>query len=269
MTRSGNYIYVWATHLTVASFAIVATTGFALSRDFFQNIVHETGSCLSGGCDVVWDVNRRIDAGISSKMENAAKPVEEAFKRAADHLFNANLYPFLKHVETLADKEIRSIQTVFDNAVKTAEKATDNTIDHFRDEIIIKGGEQIELVSEQILQDVKCGVGITFEDAQKFMDENFRLFGSLRDRFANLLDSCGAVDKTNNYTIYIGRKCQLDKQIANAKTIRDLRDAYLTFLELNAKSACAVYNRKEVLRELKSDSDAYAVRFHVWNLALR
>jgi hypothetical protein len=269
MARVRNDSCVWATHFLVASLFMVMPTCFAVSRDFFQNIVHETGSCLSGGCDVVWDVNRRIDAGISSKMESAAEPVKEAFEQAADHLFNADLYPFLIHVETLADKEIRSIQTVFDNAVKTAEKATDDTIDRFRDEIIIKGGEEIELVSDQVLQDVKCGVGIAFEDAQKFMDDNFRLFGSLRDTVAGLFDSCGAVDKTNNYTIYIGRKCQLDKQIANAKTIKDLRIAYLTFLELNAKSACAVYNRKEVLPELKSDSDAYAIRFHLWNLALK
>jgi hypothetical protein len=37
----------------------------ASARDFFGNIGHEVGSCLSGGCDVVWEVNKRIDAGVA------------------------------------------------------------------------------------------------------------------------------------------------------------------------------------------------------------
>jgi hypothetical protein len=256
-------------HLAISFFVATCVPSLALAGNFFKDLGREAGSCLSGGCDVVWEVNKRLDRGISSKFESAAEPVKRAFEEAVHYLFDKELNPFLTRLDSLAEEKMRRIEGIFQDSLRLAEQATINTIERVRDEIIVKASEQLKALADEVLQDVKCGVNFTFQQAQNFMDVNFRLFGDLRDAVARIFDGCPAVDRGSFYSIYRGRKCQIDRQMENAKSVEELRQSYLLFLEFNSKSACAVLDRVHVLQEIRRDSDAYANRLDLWNLALK
>jgi hypothetical protein len=115
---------------------------------------------------------------------------------------------------------------------------------------------------------VKCGVNFTVIQAQKFIDENFTLFGKLRRDIADLFNKCGPVDHDNAYSIYLGRKCQYDIQFSKMTTIKDLRNEYLEFLEFGSKSLCLMQS-DETKNEILAHKGEYAKRLDLWTLALK
>jgi hypothetical protein len=93
--------------ITIASACLFIQPSMA--RGFLANIGHEVGSCLSGGCDVVWEVNKRIDGGISSKMDAATEPVKQAAKEILTELFQKNLDPLVERLNVISEERLRQI----------------------------------------------------------------------------------------------------------------------------------------------------------------
>ena len=163
---------------------LLGSTEDTVARGFFENLGRETGSCFSGGCDVIWAANRRIDAGISSKVESAVGPIKVAIEQIMQDLFNNNIDPMLDRINTISQERLSRIDNIVQTAIKTAREATDKTIDHVKTAIIIESAKQTEEVSKAIVGAVTCVELTTTNQVQAFIDNNLSIFGSLRDAAA-------------------------------------------------------------------------------------
>jgi hypothetical protein len=261
-----------ALHLVIpfasALWMLIAMPDTGLARGFLENIGHEAGSCLHGGCDVIWSLNQRFDKGLSSKVESLAGPAKQAFEEAADYLFKNELDPFLSRVDSLTEARIAQIDKVFQDAIAKAETATNNTIDRVRSEIILTASEEIKKIADEILNDVKCALFVTSAEAQRFIDNNFTIFGNLRRTIGDLFNKCAPLDQNNYYSIYFGRKCQYDIQIASSNTVEGLRTSYLEYLEFSSRSICLLSSPK-AKQEVASHVSEYARHLDLWSLALK
>lgn len=252
--------------VSALAFVLLCLATRATAGGFLDNIKRETGNCLSGGCDVIWQVNRRIDDGISSKVESMTTPAKKAFEEAMRDLFQNDLDPFLDHLSKITNDTLDKIGNMFDKAVATAEDATDRTILLIRTEIIRETAKQIEDVSHSILGDVKCGEINTKEKAQEFIDGNFRLFGSIRDSVAGLFDKCGKVSHDNYWTIYSGLQCEYDIKVSRATTVGEIENDYREFLEETSKAECVLLNSANA-EKAKEIEVSITKRVQLWSLA--
>jgi hypothetical protein len=164
----------------VLSSTLLLSSQAASARNFFENIGHEVGSCLSGGCDVVWSVNRRIDDGISSKTESAAAPVKKAIHEILEELFKNDLNPMLDRMNSITEARLKQIDDIVSGAIDKAQLASAATISSVKTDIIIESSKQVQIVSEAVLGDVRCAELVTKDNVQTLIDDNFRIFGSLR-----------------------------------------------------------------------------------------
>jgi hypothetical protein len=245
---------------------IPSQTGSA--RSFFEDIGHEVGSCLSGGCDVVWAANRRIDDGISSKTESAIAPVKKAIHEILEELFKNDLDPLLDRMNSISEARLKQIDDIVSGAIGKAQLASAATISSVKTDIIIESSNQVQIVSKAIFNDVRCAEWVTKDNVQTFIDENFRIFGKLRDAAHALVDPCAAgVDRNNYWTVYSGLKCAYDAKIANAATVGEMQDYYRAFLEETSKAEC-ILNVESNKSRARDDQRFYTKRLNLWNLAL-
>jgi hypothetical protein len=241
----------------------------ASARNFFENVGHEFGSCLSGGCDVVWSVNRRIDDGISSKTESAVAPVKKAIHEILEELFKNDIDPMLDRMNSITEARLKQIDDIVSGAIDKAQRASAATISSVKTEIIIESSNQVQIVSKAILDDVRCAELGTKEKVQTLIDENFRIFGKLRDAAHALIDPCAlGVDRDNYYTVYTGLKCAYDAKIANAATVGEMQGYYHAFLEETSKAECLMENESNK-SYARDDQRIYTKRLNLWNLALK
>jgi hypothetical protein len=199
-----------------------------------QAISFKTLVCLHGGCDVIWSVNRRLDDGLSSKIESLTEPAKKALEEAVDYIFKNDLDPFLSRVDSLVEQRFTQIDKIFQDAITKAETATANTISRVKYEIILTASTEIKKIADEVLNDVKCGATFTEEEAQRFLDKNIKSF------FEWPFKTCGPVDRDNYFSVYLGRKCQYDIDLSDRKTIEDLRNEYLEYLDFGSKFLCLV-----------------------------
>jgi hypothetical protein len=252
----------------VASLMMIGVPAKGLTRTFLENIGHEVGSCLHGGCDVVSSLNQRFDQGLSSKVESLADPAKEAFEQAADYLFKNQLDPFLSRIDSLTEARLGQLYMIFEGALAKAETATANTIERVKSEIILTASEEIQKIIDEVLNDVKCAIFVTSAEAQRFVDTNLTLFGNLRRAVGNLFNKCDSVDQNNWYSVYLGRKCQYDIQIAGSTAVGSLRNSYIEYLEFSSRSICLL-SSPQAKQEVASHAAEYAKRLDLWSLALK
>ncbi|TAY75167.1 hypothetical protein [Rhizobium ruizarguesonis] len=240
----------------------------ASARNLFENIGHEVGSCLSGGCDVVWDVNRRIDDGISSKTESAVAPIKKAVHEILEELFKKNIDPMLDRMNSITEERLKQIDDIVSGAIDKAQLATAATISSVKTDIIIESSNQVQIVSKAILGDLRCAEFVTKDNVQTLIDENFRIFGKLRDAAHALVDRCAdGVDRNNYWTVYSGLKCAYDAKISNANTVGEMQGYYHAFLEETSKAECIMGNESNI-SQVRDDQRNYTKRLNLWNLAL-
>ncbi|HLY44493.1 MAG TPA: hypothetical protein VKQ73_02850 [Stellaceae bacterium] len=239
--------------------SVVPTLSF--SGGLFGNITREVGSCLSGGCDVIWHANQRIDDSIASKFRSAADPVKQAVEEASDHVLQDQLL-FLDRVDALSVKHEDRIAEILTRAMEEA----DSDADHI--------GHDIKNVADDAFDNYHCAITSTFEQAQQFIDNNFRIFGGIRDKLVNLFNkqarSCPAIQPGNFSTVYDNGKCLFDIKMSDQKnwTIEKTMQSYRAFLEFNAMTACTIQNKDVKISVLQS-ALAYEKRYHLWELALQ
>lgn len=253
--------------LAVACLLILAFHAEGTARGFFENLSRETGSCLSGGCDVVWKLNQRLDQGLSSKVASLTEPAKRAFMEAAKYLFEGQLNPFLTQVNNLTEARIAQVEKVFQDAITKAEKATANTIELVKADIILTASEEIKRIIDQALANVQCAVLFTEESAQRFLDRNFDIAQRFRELFGR--DKCAplsAADRYNPHTMYTARKCQYDIEIRSSKTVGELRTKYLDYLEFSSRSICLVVN-PDVKASIVTQQSEYTKNYRLWLLA--
>jgi hypothetical protein len=249
--------------------AALTASSSAQAAGFFDNIKREAGSCLSGGCDVIYSANRRIDAGIASKMENAVGPAKAAVEEVLQTLFHDDIDPMLDKVNHIAADLLTQVDNIVQKTIVTVASAADVALDGVKNKIIDEGAAQIKDVAASIVKDVTCTELQTKEQVQSFVDDNFRIFGKLRDAAAGLLDRCQVgLDRDNYWTVYTALKCGYEEKIAHAVTVGESQGYYLAFLEETAKAECVLL-ADEGKEHARADHIAFSKRLGLWELALK
>jgi hypothetical protein len=82
--------------------------------------------CFQGGCDVVWQLNKRFDDGLRSKSESLVGPAKQAFIDAMNVLFDDKLKPLIAQIDAVATGRLSQL----DQTVKDAEAGIDAIIAH-------------------------------------------------------------------------------------------------------------------------------------------
>ena len=118
--------------------------------EFGKNIQREWNNCWSGGCDVIWEVNKRFDNGIKSKSQSMAKGVRVVFEESMNTLFDQKIRPMLEDIDLIiknnmdnADEIIintfKGVDKIIEKTILQFENATEKNIHNIRDHIILNG----------------------------------------------------------------------------------------------------------------------------------
>ena len=180
------------------------------------------GSCLSGGCDVVWQANRRIDEGISSKMTSASEPVKKAFSEAMYELFQKHINPLLDRAQVMTNEIMKHIDEIVSKSFASAQSVAPTTIEDVRQKLILETSHEVEALSNSIANKIQCLTINANREAQNLIDKNFRLFTTIRDGISSLFYRCSIDNRNNDWEVFVGVKCQNERKIVQSKSIGEL-----------------------------------------------
>ena len=122
---------------------LIPLKSLAFSWDPLGDLNREISNCFSGGCDVIWGINQRLDQGIESKSASLGNGVRNEVQIAADYIFDMKLEPFAKSLQQLVDANFITAEHAAHNLLEHSDKIienifshTDNTLDTIRNKII-------------------------------------------------------------------------------------------------------------------------------------
>jgi hypothetical protein len=98
----------------------------ALAGGIMDKIGGEIVSCFSGGCDPSVIIGKELRRKSSKIGEGLAEPVRVEFEKGVNNVFDQNIYPLLKKIDTLSHDRISQIGEVTNDVLT---KAIGNAID--------------------------------------------------------------------------------------------------------------------------------------------
>lgn len=165
----------WYTHLTSSLILFIilflfSSPAFAAIKIGGVDITGEVKNCFSGGCDPSIVINKELKRKSSKISEGLAEPARIEFEKGVNNIFDKNIYPLLKQVDTVAHDRISQIgdvtNDVLDNAIGKAVNGLDGLIDDFsviaktfspeeiQQKIIISASTEINKISNQLFAQV-------------------------------------------------------------------------------------------------------------------
>jgi hypothetical protein len=250
------------------------------------NPAKDIGKCFHGGCDVSYQLNKRIDDGIRSKSEAMVGPVKEAFIEAMDVLFDKKLNPMIDKINLAATARLDQVGTL----ISEAQTGIDEIIDHAADRANALVGQSVETIKKDIIDN-------TFQQADALVDKiDDSIHDIIRQIDCELLDgNVAAVDefvsaqlkllpglfdgcyrvagvgvlgpKASDWImIYRIRQCQLEKELHKSATVAAVRDNYARLLLVTRRFKCIMIEPNAV-QLLAEDSERYGLAFELWTRA--
>jgi hypothetical protein len=239
------------------------------------------GDCFSGGCDVVWQLNKRWDSGMRSKSESLVGPAKEAFEQAMADLFDKRITPLIGNIDFVvasrlnqAGSIIQDAENGMDQLIKIASDVVDHQIDHVKEKIIdatfSKADQLLENINKRILGIIDAGycaaLGTTAGIAEWIKSE----FSFLPHPF----DSCYKANGhgiwppsgDDLFAIYRIRQCQMEQDLATDGTIQGLRDGYARLEVWARRMQCAMKLANIANSLIKEDVERYESAFSRWTL---
>jgi hypothetical protein len=238
--------------------------------------------CFQGGCDLVWQVNKRFDDGLRSKSESLVGPAKQAFIEAMNVLFDDKLKPFIAQIDAVATGRLSQ----FDRTVKDAEAGIDAIVTHagiVASSAVGQGTDQIKtkIIDESFLQADVLVDKVTTDINNIIENVDCKIDGQ-RDKlvewwrsivpFANPLDHCyrdngatifapAADDYIKKYRI---QECLYKDDLTLSKSVRDVKDNYARLLLLVRRFACITNQTPEAQLIINRDGAQYHRDFEVW-----
>ena len=132
-----------------------------------KDIEREFNSCISGGCDPVTEINRKVDDGIESKGRALGKGLRVEVAKLVKQIFDEQLRPFARELSTLIDDKIITTEDaakrLLDRADKTiilavteASKAGTTLTQDIRNNIIVESGKIIKESLDSLAYNLDC-----------------------------------------------------------------------------------------------------------------
>jgi hypothetical protein len=238
--------------------------------------------CFQGGCDLVWQLNKRFDDGLRSKSESLVGPAKEAFIQAMNVLFDQKLKPMITQIDTVATARLaqfnqtiqdaeRGIDAILTHAGVVAAGLVGQTADQIKTRIIDEAFAQADALVDrvtasvnEIIENVDCKI-----DGQR--DKLVEWWRSIIP-LANPLNHCyrenGATifapasdDYIKKYRI---QECLYKDDLTASGTVRDLTDNYGRILLLVRRFACITNQTPAAQLIINRDGARYQKEFQIW-----
>jgi hypothetical protein len=240
------------------------------------------GRCFSGGCDVVWGLNQRIDSGIQSKVDSLVGPAKQAFLDVINVLFDQKLTPMINSINDklasrldqageLINNAEKGIDEIIDTAASQIETAGDKITAEIKDRIIDESFNRADALESKVMVDI-----------DKFIERIDCLFEGKMDKVQLWVQSQFTViphpwDRCYGYSIvlpasddypahYKIKRCEYLRQLDNSRTIRELKENYWNLSYLAREFSCVT---GDPVGKALMDDDArqYSEGFEIWRLA--
>jgi hypothetical protein len=261
--------------LTVAAVTSVIAAPSAIALDL--------GHCFQGGCDVVWELNKRFDQGVRSKSESMVGPVKEAFIEVMNLLFDQKLKPMIDQIDQAAgarlsqfDKTIKDAETGIDTIITDAGRVAVDSVGQSAGIIKTKIIDATFARADSLVQQIYASLQALVEDLDCKIDGQT---SKLQERGKSLIsypqpwNGCYraqgftfSTPTSDDYIkIYRIRQCELLNDLEASSTVRNLKDNYARLL-LHARRFVCIMQLPEAKQLINSDVKVYVRSFVMWQL---
>jgi hypothetical protein len=266
--------------LSVALYVLMF--GASISHGF--SLGTEIGSCFSGGCDVIWSINRNIDDGIRSKSESLVGPAKQAFLEAMQILFDEKLTPFLDRVDEVAETRLNQVQHIIDQtteqvnslineAAMVARSVASDSINEIKKKIIDNTFDRADEIIKYIIghlriiiNDVDCKIAGQREAVITWVQNLIKLpkpFNACYRKFGFVVTSPASNDYINIYRI---TKCEYEVDLEKSRLVSDVKFNYARLSLLARRFACIV-GHPTARTPIEQDDQHFSNMFAIWDLA--
>jgi hypothetical protein len=243
----------------------------------------EVGNCFSGGCDVIWGINQRIDGGLRSKSESLVGPAKQAFDEAMTQLFNTHLNPFLANLNSDLAARIDQGADRANALVHETENGILALIDHAGDIAERTNGDVQQTVNlvfneatafetkvdkdlSSLVADIDCKVNGTYDGLILWFSTlvtSPHPFDACYTTLGYYVTTPASQDYINWYRI---TKCEYMKDLDQSHTVYDIKANYARLSELARRFSCVAQDPVSTSL-LTSDVATYVRNYDLWRIA--
>lgn len=271
---------------SIAALLMLAQVG--ADSSFAFDLRKEIGNCFSGGCDVAWNLNKRVDDGIRSKAESLVGPVKEAFIEATNILFDEKIGPLIDKVDRISKARLVEIEglvketeagilNVIETAAAEAQKTTHQTVQEIRKDIIdstfTQVNQTVDLINTKardLIQNIDCRIDGSVSKFQEWVKHTIvfvpRPFNDCYTRRGFVFTTPSGTDYFNHYLI---NQCMYEKDLDKSTTIEEIKNQYARLSLLARRFACIVRDAGPAEAEIYADADRYSQSYALWVLATK
>lgn len=278
------------TAVVVAAVLLVSCPAqLAVAWDPIKDFEREVGNCFSGGCDVVWHLNRQVDSGIRSKASSMAEPFRQAFVDAMHQVFASEVNPLIDKLNLIGLNYFGEAQKLADEIGARAEAIIERAGDQvsanivlFRQQVIETAGKEARaLVADiggrvdKLIDDLRCAAEGAQKGAAEWVKQQITWFGSSNPCWVEYGARWKAPASDDYIKIFRIRECEIRRSISDAKTVRGLLDGYsalniwargMRCIATSARSSAGTRPMEEVEEE---SNRAYSLWYFASNPSVR
>jgi hypothetical protein len=243
----------------------------------------DLGRCFQGGCDVVWELNKRFDQGVRSKSESMVGPIKEAFIEAMNVLFDQKLKPMIDQIDQAAAARLSQ----FDRTIKDAESGIDTIIADAGQVAVNSVGQSSEIIKSKIIdatfnradslvQQISTSLQALVEDLDCKIDGQTSKLQEWGKSLVSYPKPWNYCYRTNGFIfttpasddyviIYRIRQCELLRDLDESSTVRNLKDNYARLSVLARRFTCLTQNPL-AQQVINADVKSYVQNFEMWQL---
>ena len=170
------------------SMMLILYTGCAISFTIkvptLNDFKREVTTCFSGGCDVAWKINQRIDQGIESKAQAAGKGVNKEMQKAADYIFDVKLAPFANTLQKMVNSEVVSAEEAASRLLDHVDIVLNTIVDNAQkssEEIIELTFSKVNILQEDVFRNIKISWEKIAKDTDCIALKREKYVDSIRD----------------------------------------------------------------------------------------
>ncbi|WP_085043905.1 hypothetical protein [Ensifer aridi] len=272
----------------LSTVALLLLTQLSADGVFAFDLREEVGNCFSGGCDVAWKLNRRVDQGIRSKAESLVGPVKEAFIEATNVLFDEKIGPLIDKVDRISKARLQEVDAlvketeagilnVIETAAAEAQNTTHQTVQEIRKDIIdntfAQVNQTIDLINTKaadLIRNIDCRINGSVAEYQEWIQNTLvfvpKPFNDCYTKRGFVFTTPSGTDYFNHYLI---NQCMIEKELDESTTVEEIKNQYARLSILARRFSCIVRDAGPAEAEIYDDADRYSQSYALWVLATK
>lgn len=232
-------------------FALTSSAHAGILDYVWEDVSREWDSCFSGGCDVVWKVNQRIDGGVKSKGNAMAQGVVEVFEPAMARLINDQVRPLLEDIDVMIRNNMKeSVEVAFSRIDETITKALTEAESGIKNVVLFAvdtAGKELDAQRKQLVADVNNIIDVIDCSAvghrvaiENFISTQFKIFRWpwSRTQCQSELDLSNDRSKYSNSQLYREAICEYSRRLTPNTDVNTILFLYGDMQGIAARFQC-------------------------------